>query len=170
MECYTSSVAGLKRGIDVRGQPLGIELGEKGRRRKFVRIPLDQDPPKIFVGDRHGIRIWWVTDIAELDPENLSLARPQKHNPTAMIVRVRTAATPSIGSKGVWRALEGASELLVEGLGGHGAFCDKSSWKDDLVLMRVGDVIRVDPENAPPYTLTCIGPRQLDQNLLLGTT
>jgi len=166
MKCYTSAASGLTRGILVQGEPLGVHLGEVGRRRHSSRVPIDlRDAPRITHQVRHGVRLDQVTEVLPIEGGGgWVLARDTELGSQAL-VRVKTSAVFIRGAVGSWEALEGHPAILAEGFGAHGIFGELGSWADDLIVMAVGDAIRVQPQGVDPYTLrhTSEGLEQKDE-------
>lgn len=157
MKCYTSAASGLTRGILVQGDPLGVLLGEVGRRRHSSRVPLDrQDTPRVMHQVFQGTRLPRVIEAVPIEGEGgwLLTRAPTGLDPRAL-VRVKTAAMFVRGAMGSWEVLEGQPGILAEGFGAHGIFGELGSWADDLILMAVGDAIRVQPQGVDPYVLRC---------------
>ena len=143
MKCYTSAASGLTRGILVQGDPLGVLLGEVGRRRHSSWVPLDyHDAPRVTPQVYQGVRLQRVADVLPVESEGgWVLARATEPGSHAL-VRVKTSALFVRGAEGSWEALEGHPGILAEGFGAHG-----------IVLMAVGDALRVQPQGVDPYVL-----------------
>ena len=154
MKCYTSAASGLTRGILVQGEPLGVLLGEAGRRRRSCRVLLDlRDAPRLTSQVSHGARLGRVTDVLPVESGGgWVLARAIEPGSQAL-VRVKTAAMFVRGATGSWEVLEGHPQVLAEGFGAHGIFGELGSWADGLILMAVGDALSVQPQGTDPYVL-----------------
>jgi hypothetical protein len=154
MKCYTSAASGLTRGILVQGDPLGVFLGEVGRRRHSSRVLLDyRDAPRVTHQIRHGVRLDQVTDVLPIEGEEGWLLARATEPGSQVLVRVRTSAMFVRGAVGSWEILEGQPRILAEGFGAHGILGELGSWADDLVTLAVGDALRVQPQGTDPYIL-----------------
>lgn len=150
--CFTFHCGKVSQGISVGRVPAGlaIVLGEEGRGRKSVSVPLVgfEEQPLIEAA------------VAKLSEETIP-ARYYGDQPTtkvkyglinaalangAALVRVNTSWVYTRGTNGRWEAWKGNSVTLVSGQGAHGDAGNVCNWQDGLVILREGDVLYVHPE------------------------
>lgn len=124
-----------------------VFLGEIGRGRRYEKVALsrknppevrenkvfDAEPVKIVVParDNKSEQIFWV------------LAKPQKSDDGSVLVRINTEGTYTRNTGGGWKAITGSPETVVSGYGAYGDAGRIGNWDDGLVIMRLGDVLRV---------------------------
>lgn len=179
MRCFTSTVGGLREGIEVvRDDRLGdvIFLGEEGRGRRWEKVALGKrnPPPVEDCADQWRIHCRRVVcrcqpavirgrarREGEEPPRFYILEREHKED-DRFLVRVLTRACYTRASVGHWRVVSGKPETLIEGYGAHGDAGRIGRWYDGLVVMHPGDVLEVTPEGGykvEPYVLVHQGDR-----------
>lgn len=179
MRCFTSTVSGLKEGIDlVRDERLGdvVFLGEEGRGRRYEKVALGRrnPPPVEECADQwriHCRRVVLRCQPAVIrgkarregeEPPKFYILEREGREDDRVLVRVCTRACYTRASVGHWRVVSGKPETLVEGHGAHGDAGRIGRWADGLVVMHPGDVLQVQPEGGykvEPYVLAHVGGR-----------
>jgi hypothetical protein len=155
MKCYTSTVAGLVRGIRVEGQPPCVVLGEVGRRSHQERVPFNEGSrPRVFSEDLHGVRLYRMMDADPVLVDGVWVLSASTGPDQRALVRLQTAATPAQYARGRWEVSEGSPVLIAQGTGTRGPVGKNGSWQDSLVVVSQGDVIVVQPEDSEPYIVS----------------
>ena len=157
MKTYTWTASSVAAGLTLTTDPkLGpvVFLGEEGRGRHYEKIALDRHRPAVVEGgrvlDAHPRKVTLPPKDGKAEKVFYVLERPQPGTPAdkAVLVRIDTGTGYVRNAAGRWTAAAGKPEELISG---HGAFGDAGrvgGWKDSLVVMRPGDVIRVYPTTA----------------------
>lgn len=167
MKTYTVSEGNLVRGINLVEDPKGklvrvVFLGEEGQHgQHYERVGLDRKRPAKVAEDGR---------VYDAEPAKVTLNQGTAREfgfwvlsaPTeetdAVLVRIRTEGTYTRDSHGGWRALKGQPETLIAGTGVPGDSGRLCSWQDGLVVMRPGDILRVQRSGGrkvPPQVLIC---------------
>ena len=150
MKCYTWRKGELTCGIEVRNdENLGIIicLTEKapGRRqekvRRFPERPAEVKSDRIY--NAHPVRI---TSYLGEQRDFFTLAKPSDNNDQRILVRVDTKWAYARAGIGNWETVVGTPENLVIGLGFYPSVKQVGVWRDGLILMSPGDVVRIIPE------------------------
>ena len=152
MKCYTWRKGELTCGIEVRNDKnLGIIIflaeAAPGRRQKKVRRcperPAEVKNDRIY--NAHPVKI---TSYLGEQRDFFTLAKPNDDSDPRILVRVDTKWVYTRATIGSWETVAGAPEDLVVGAGFHGGSKQVAVWRDGLILMSPGDVIRIMPESA----------------------
>lgn len=161
--CFTFNQGKIEPGLKVIKGATGlvVGLGEHGRGRKFVEIPL--------VGiETELIETAAVAKLSEeVVPPRYSwdqpttkvvygLVRGVKAEPGTVLLRINTSWCYTRNSTGKWEAWKGNPQTVVSGFGAHGEAGGIGHWEDGLVLLHEGDVLYVSPEGGyktPNYAL-----------------
>lgn len=124
-------------------------LGENGRGRRYEKIALCRHQPAEVV-DGRVVEAWpkkITLPAKDGRPEKTFyvLQKPRNGNGDKVLVRICTLTSYVRGANGRYRKVEGDSETLIAGYGAFGAAGRVGSWDDGLVVLGVGDVLRVYP-------------------------
>ena len=150
MKCYTWRKGELACGIKIRNdENLGIIifLAEEGPRRGQEKVRRFPERPAEVKNDRiynaHPVKI---TGSLRTQRDFFALAKPNDENDQRVLVRVDTKWVHLRASVGSWETVAGAPEDLVIGYGFHRRPKHVGAWRDGLILMSPGDVVRIIPE------------------------
>ena len=157
MKCYTFLEGrGVTPGIRITQDPhLGwvVRLGEEGRGRRLVKVPLHrQRPPEVA-------EVSYQHRIIEADPVQIKISRhpygekkfwvlaaTSGGQGAETLVKVNTQGPYTRDTWGKWEPLEGAPKTITQGHGARGDAGRVGGWTDSLVVIRPGDAILVRPE------------------------
>lgn len=152
MKCFTVSGDGnLKLGIVTsQDTKLGtiVFLGEDGRGRHYQKVGLFRKSPAVvsekgMILDAHPIKI--TPDPTKPEKFFYVLAKPEKED-KRVLVRINTGVVYTRGASGHWDTKAGEPLTLIKGYGAHGLAGRTASWDDGLLVMKIGDVVKVIPD------------------------
>ena len=146
MKCFTWRRGEISEGIAVSDTDADVViLGDKGRYCKRVRL-FPKNPAEVHDGLIHKAHP--IKGAAELATEDFYvLAKPDNgEGERRTLIRILTEWTRTRSTMGVWEIASGSPKELVIGTGFRGCSRRVGSWRDGLVLMSPGDVIKVVPE------------------------
>lgn len=150
MKTFTFSKGTLTEGIRLTDDPKGklgkvVFLGEEGRGRRYERVGLKKNsPPQVVDGKVLAAEPTQIT-LRRGQPDEFSfwvLSAPTAET-DAVLVRIRTEGTYTRDSHGGWRTVEGKPETVIAGSGAETDSARLCSWRDGLVVMRPGDVLKI---------------------------
>jgi hypothetical protein len=144
MRCYAWIDGDIQDGIALSGKDALI-LGTQSDLGNPVRIPLHSRNPACLVRGR-------ITDTYPfwVNPQSgepfLTFAQPhEKHeDDERALLHISTKSSDAHDILGFWKGIEGSPKTLLVGIGSH----KLDQWKDGLVVLEPGDVLRARPEGA----------------------
>ena len=149
MKAYTFRSGKLFKGMALTSDvKLGqiVLLGESGRGRWCERVGLDRKcPPLVIDGVVTEAIAKKITLPAKDGRAEISfwvLAKPEGDGESAL-VRINTEGTYTKDTSGSWKFVAGEPEELISGFGAYGDAGRIGSWKDGLVVVHPGDVLKV---------------------------
>lgn len=153
VKCYSWNGKSVDMGIAMISDPkLGqvIFLGEDGRGRRYEKVALGKRNPAEVVSGRVMNAVPQKITLPARDgkPEKTFyvLERPRSGNGHQALVRVSTQWCYTKNSAGRWETVAGKPETIVSGYGAHGIAGRIGNWDDGLIVMSVGDVLKIKPE------------------------
>lgn len=138
MKTFTFSNGQVTDGISVSSGVAGkvISLGEKGRGRSRVEVPLV---------DGSQVETLTTAAVVKLDKTKYGLIQGDKKE-DAVLVRLLTSGPYTKGTRGEVETWKGDPIILASGSGAHGIAGRVGGWQDSLAIMREGDAIYVRQE------------------------
>ena len=171
MPAFTWSGDQVVKGIKVSKGATGpvISLGEEGRGRSLVEVPLVGVTP-VTQTPQYGqpTEVIEMAAVVKLEEKTIP-AKYSWEQPTvktiyglaesnkledAFLVRVSTGRGYTRRGNGSWELWKGSPVVLAKGSGADGAAGGIGSWLDGLFILREGDVVYVRPSgDGPAYAL-----------------
>lgn len=161
MPAFTWKNGELTPGIQVKKVDgrLVIEFGEPGAGRILTHAQViginpviqeneDDDMLSLLDPNHSGPQVVLEAGVAILNEEKklCALKATEKPEPRAFLVRVNTQRWYRRGTNGVTQVHRGSPTLVTSGKGAHGAAGRVSSWVDELIVLREGDVLYIECE------------------------
>jgi len=147
MQCFSFRGGEIVSGIKLDKGSLGaaIRLGEEGRGRKIVEIPVVKFEAEEAVN--------WAA-VANIGNGMFGLVKSQKAEPNSCLVRICTRQGYTRRGNGSWKLWKGNPILVTKGSGADGDAGRIGNWDDGLFILHEGDVIFVRPSgDGPDYAL-----------------
>jgi hypothetical protein len=144
MRCYAWIDGALQEGIEL-ADGTALILGTQSEQGNPVRIPLHKRNPAELTHLRISNSYpFWVNP--QSGEPFLTFAQPhEKHeNDTKTLLHVSTLSGVNHDIQGFWKGVKGHPKTLLVGIGAT----QKKSWKEGLVVLEPGDVLRVRPEGS----------------------
>jgi len=144
MRCYEWNAGSLQDGIFLSHAP-ALVLGSTSTDGSPIRVPLHKRNPASIENKRMTmVYPFWV------NPQNgdpfLTLAKPHKKHsddPRAFL-HLSTRSSNEHAIQGFWRTMAGSPKTLLVGVGA----LDGKTWREGLIIMNPGDILRVRPEGS----------------------
>lgn len=148
MPCFSFRGGEITLGLKLEKGTAGasVRLGEDGRGRKLVEVPI--------VGELLIDGVLSETAVADLGKGIFGLIQSKKSEPNTYLVRVCTEQGYTRRGDGSWELWKGNSTVVTKGNGADGGAGRIGSWDDGLLILHSGDVVRVRPSgDGPAYAL-----------------
>ena len=145
MKCFTWHLGEITQGITVNDVGI-IIFGTDGTRRCEKVRCFPENPAEINEGlitEAHPVK-----GESSLGNDFYMLAKPEHTDldDSRILVRILTKWIYARATIGTWETVTGSPENLVIGLGFHGTSKQVGCWRDGLVMMSHGDVVKIVPE------------------------
>jgi len=155
MQAFTFHAGTLYRGVAITKDPDRdgdiIFLGEKGRDCFFTKMSVDKKCSPKILGESPHRRVddFYPTKIPQKWGSFILVSSPRHDSKGTFVVRVNcsTSVQCKPGEEGEWCERHGTPLLVAEG---HGGTFDGGKWRDDILVMKIGDAIEVAPLGMEP--------------------
>jgi len=144
MRAYTFANDRVSSGLMIREGATGqvVQLGESGRGREMVELPLVGQGHKVSATDP---KMLLECAVVLLDSKIHGLVdSPNVGN--GVLMRINTSGPYTQGSIGAVTSLKGSPSFISKGQGAHGGAGGAGVWEDALVVIRDGDALFVRQE------------------------